>query len=174
MVHEVVIIGGGFGGVRVAKILSRWSAGWRNKNLHITLIDKSRYHTFHPNLYEVAAAHLPEAFGHIPVDYVNLKSAAIYPLEEIFLDDLNVTVLDDEVLNIDFKARKILLKNSPPKNYDFLVVGTGSETNYFNITNLNATALPLKNFFDALMIRNSIDEAFVRLPKNRNFLVANF
>src|SRR3989344_7235876 len=97
MVHEIVIVGGGFGGVRTAKILSKW-AGGSNHHIHITLIDKSRYHTFYPNLYEVAAAHLPEAFGHIPVDYVNLKSAVIYPLEEIFLDDLNVTVLDDEVL----------------------------------------------------------------------------
>src|SRR3989344_1059619 len=160
MLHEVVIIGGGFGGVRVAKKLARES--W----LHVTLIDKSRYHTFHPNLYEVAASYLPEVFGHLPLDFVELKSSAIYPLEEIFLEDLNVTFLEDEVLRADFKKKELVLKKSGRKTYDILVVAAGSETNYFGIRSLEARALPLKNFFHALLIRNAIDETFFRLAKN--------
>jgi len=159
MLHEVVIIGGGFGGVRVAKRLAQESG------LHITLIDKSRYHTFHPNLYEVAASYLPEVFGHLPLDFIDLKSSAIYPLEDIFLGDLNVTVLEDEVLLADFKKKELILKKTGQRPYDVLVVAAGSETNYFNISGLEAKALPLKNFFQALSVRNAIDEVFFRLAK---------
>ena len=146
--------------MRVAKRLARESG------LHITLIDKSRYHTFHPNLYEVAASHLPEVFGHLPLDFVELKSSAIYPLEDIFLEDLNVTFLEDEVLGANFKKKELALKKSGRKIYDFLVIAAGSETNYFGIQSLEARALPFKNFFHALLIRNAIDEAFFKLAKN--------
>lgn len=166
MVNEVVIVGGGFGGVRVAKILARL-----DEHIHITLIDKNRYHTFYPNLYEIATAYLPEAFGHLPANFFALKSSAIYPLDEIFLDDLNVTFLEDEALDIDFKRREIKLKNSAPHNYDILVIAAGSETNYFSVEGLSEYALPLKTFFDALSVRNSIDEAFIRIPKNHKIKI---
>lgn len=160
MLHEVVIIGGGFGGVRAAKILAK------EKNLHITLIDKSRYHTYHPNLYEAATAHLTEVFGHLPLNFFDLKSSAIHPLEDIFLDDQNAEVVEDEVTGVDFKKRLVALKNHSPHKYDILVLGAGSETNYFNVSGMEAKALPLKSFFDALRIRNAVDEIFFRSPKN--------
>lgn len=174
MTHEIVIVGGGFGGVRIAKILSKWSASWRRQGHHIniTLIDKSRYHTFYPNLYEVATAHIPEIFGHLPINFFDLKSSAIYPLEDIFLDDANVEVLEGEVVGVDFKKNKVRLKNSPALSYDFLVLAAGSETNYFNIAGMGRNALPLKGFFDALEIRNAIDEAFFRAPKNQIVKIA--
>ncbi len=170
MVHEIVIVGGGFGGARIAKILSKWSGS--GHHINIILIDKSRYHTFYPNLYEVAAAHIPEVFGHLPLNFFNLKSSAIYPLEDIFLDDLNVTVLESEVIGVDFKKNKVRLKNSPALSYDFLVLAAGSETNYFNIAGMGQNALPLKGFFDALEVRNAIDEAFFRAPKNHIVKIA--
>ncbi|MDP3935151.1 MAG: NAD(P)/FAD-dependent oxidoreductase [Candidatus Giovannonibacteria bacterium] len=171
MVHEIVIVGGGFGGARIAKILSKWSGGSRH-HINITLIDKSRYHTFYPNLYEVATAHIPEIFGHLPLDFFNLKSSAVYPLEDIFLDDLNVSVLEGEVVGVDFKKNKVRLKNSPALSYDILVLAAGSETNYFNIAGMGQNALPLKVFFDALEVRNAIDEAFFRVPKNHIVKIA--
>ena len=161
MVHEVVIVGGGFGGVRVAKKLSGWS-----ERIHITLIDKSRYHTFYPNLYKVATAHIPETFGHLAVNFYDLKNSSIYPLEDIFLNDLNVTVLEKEVVGIDFKKHKILFKDSEACSYDVLVLAAGSETNYFNIPGMKERALTLKSFFDALAIRNAVDEVFATSPKN--------
>lgn len=160
MIHEVVIIGGGFGGVRVAKILAK------EKNLHITLIDKSRYHTYHPNLYEVATAHLSEVFGHLKINFYDLHSSAAYSLEDIFLDDLNVSVLEDEFAGADFKKYFVKLKKGGKLRYDFLALAMGSETNYFGIPGMSANALPLKNFFDALELRNAIDELFFAAPKN--------
>jgi len=59
MMREIAIVGGGFGGVRAAKKLARWG-----KDIHITLIDKDRYHTFYPDLYEVATANLSAVFAH--------------------------------------------------------------------------------------------------------------
>ncbi|KKT56921.1 MAG: FAD-dependent pyridine nucleotide-disulfide oxidoreductase [Candidatus Giovannonibacteria bacterium GW2011_GWC2_44_9] len=177
MVHEIVIVGGGLGGVRVAKILAKWGGGGPaspagRHHINITLIDKSRYHTFYPNLYEVATAHIPEVFGHMPLDFFNLKSSVIYPLEDIFLDDLNVSVLEDEVIGVDFKTNKIRLKKFPAHNYNFLVLAAGSETNYFNIAGMSPNAFPLKGFFDALEVRNAVDEVFFRAPKNHIVKIA--
>ena len=174
MIHEIVIVGGGVGGVRIAKILSKWAGGTGGNGHHIniTLINKSRYHIFYPNLYEVATAHIPEVFGHMPLDFFNLKSSAIYPLEDIFLDDLNVSVVEDEVVGINFKKNKVKLKKSPELHYDILVLAAGSETNYFNISGMRERALPLKSFFDALAIRNAVDEAFFRAPKNHIVKIA--
>src|SRR3989338_6973856 len=161
MVKEVVIVGGGFGGVRVAQRLARRMSG-----VHITLIDKERYHTYHPELYEVATADLPEAFGHVSSEFTELRSSAAYPLADIFLHDLNVTVLHEEVSSLDFKSNALELKNGTMHSYDILVLAMGSETNYFDMTPLRTHALPLKNIWDALAVRNALDEAFATLPKN--------
>jgi len=163
MNHEVVIIGGGFGGVRVAKIIAKWG-----HNVHITLIDKSRYHTFQPYLYEVAAIYMPEVFvEHPEANFYKLRATAAYPLEDIFFDDLNVTIVEDKVVEIDFKAKEVLLRSGVSRTYDILVVAVGSDTNYFDIPGLSERALPLKSVFDALTIRNVIDEMFFNTPKNR-------
>src|SRR3989338_4460834 len=151
---EIVIIGGGFGGVRVARRLAQ------ERNVHITLIDKERYHTFHPELYEVATANIPETFGHLPLEFSELRSTASYPLVDIFSDHLNVTVLHDEVVTINFKKQETLLKSGSTHTYDVLVLGIGSEVNYFDIPHLAEYALPLKTLWDALQIRNQLDELF--------------
>ncbi len=161
MVKEVVIVGGGFGGVRAARRLSAWG-----RDIHITLIDKERYHTFHPELYEVATANLPEAGFSAPGEFYELRSTASYPLEDIFAHDLNVTVLHDAVTAIDFKKQEVGLASNKSHSYDILVLGMGSETNYFNIPHLYEYALPLKTLWDALQIRNELDELFRSKPKH--------
>ncbi|MBI2021072.1 FAD-dependent oxidoreductase [Candidatus Giovannonibacteria bacterium] len=163
MVYEVVIVGGGTGGVRAAKILSRWG-----RDVHITVIDKNHYHIFYSALYEVSTAILPESFSHMPINFFDLKSTAAINFDDIFLDDLNITFLQDEVLGIDFNKREVKLKSSKTnKNYDYLILGIGSETNYFNNTGLLAHSFSLKTVDDALNVRNAIDEAFAKLPKNQ-------
>ena len=160
MIHEVVIIGGGFGGIRVAKMLSRMSL-----DAHITLIDKNRFHTFYPDLYEVATVHISETVRP-KLNFHNILSTASYALEDVFLHELNVTILHDEVTAIAPDKHTISLKSGATHEYDVLVVGAGSETNYFNIPGLSEHALPLRSFYDALNVRNAVDEAFARLPKN--------
>lgn len=167
MTKEIVIIGGGFGGVRVAQRLAR-----RVRGAHITLIDKEHYHTFHPELYEVATADLPETFGHLPLEFRELRSTASYPLIDIFRNDINVTVVHGTVTGIDFKNQKALLEHGATYFYDVLVLAVGSETNYFGIEGLAPRALPLKTLWDALSIRNALDEAFTRAPKRQRITIA--
>ena len=162
MIHEIVILGGGFGGVRVAKDLLK-----NGQNTHITLIDKNKFHSFHPNFYEVATVYLPEKLSHTEINFHELAKTSSVSFEEIFWNDLNISIIEDEVLNIDFKNKEINLKSGVKKIYDFLVLGVGSETNYFNIPLLKKKSMPLKNLRDALLVRNAIDELFANSPKNK-------
>ncbi len=147
--------------MRIAKILSKWG-----RDIHITLIDKNNYHTYYPDLYEVATANIPEVFGHLKINFYELMSTASFHFEDIFLNDLNVTFLRDEIKGVDFQKKEILLKNSESRSYDILVIGAGSETNYFNIPGLQENSIPLKSFAEALNVRNAIDELFANSPKN--------
>ena len=162
MIQQIVIIGGGFGGVGVAKSLAKWG-----RDIHIILIDKNKFHVFYPSLYEVATAHVPEsATGHKKIDFHELFSSSSCNFDEIFLNDLNVSFLQSEVADIDFKEQKINLKTGGGIKYDFLVVGAGSEVNFFNIPGLYENSIALKNLDDALLVRNSLDELFANSPKN--------
>src|SRR3989344_6572790 len=167
MIQQIVIIGGGFGGVGVAKSLAKWV-----RDIHVTLIDKNKYHVFYPSLYEVATAHVPEsASGHKKVNFHELFSSASCSFDEIFLNDLNVSFLQGEVLRMDFKEQKVNLKSGDEIKYDFLVIGAGSESNYFNILGLYENSIPLKNLNDALLVRNALDELFATSPKNKVFKI---
>ena len=166
MNYEIVIIGGGFGGVRVAKILSR--ANWRKgEKIHVTIINKNKYHSFHPNFYEIAAAYLPEGPSHKEINFYELFRTSSVSFEEIFLENLNVSILEDEAVKIDFDKKEVFLKSGEKKEYDFLVLGVGSEANYFGISGLKEKSISLKELADALNIRNAIDELFSNLPKNK-------
>lgn len=167
MTKEVVIVGGGFAGVRVTQRLSR-----HLRDAHITIIDKSRYHTYSADLYEIATADLPESYGHLPIEFYNLRSATACLLEDIFWDCLNVTMLQQEVSDINFSKHEVLLNDGNSHMYDVLVLAVGSESNYFDIPHLEERAMPLKNLWDALSVRNALDEAFARLPKNHKITVA--
>lgn len=162
MIHDVVILGGGFGGVKVAKSLSKYG-----KDLHVTLIDKNRYHSFHPNFYEVATFFLPERPAPEEVYFHEIIKSSSVGFDEIFIHDLNVSILEDEAINVDFKNKEVILKSGTKKEYDFLVIGVGSETNYFGIEWLQKKSMPLKELRDVLLIRNTIDELFANSPKNK-------
>ncbi|MEK9175752.1 MAG: FAD-dependent oxidoreductase, partial [Patescibacteria group bacterium] len=166
MIKEIIIVGGGFGGVRVAKKLAK-----SNNDIHITLIDKSHYHTFYSDLYEVATANLAETVAHVPNEFYELKSTSAYPLENIFSNNLNVTVLYDEVVGINFQKNEVLLKSEVTKRYDYLVLGAGSETNYYNISGLYECVFPLKSLWDAMSIRNAIDEVFFNAAKKSTITI---
>src|SRR5271170_3827667 len=99
---KVIIVGGGFGGLNVAK-------GLKNANHDILLIDKTNHHLFQPLLYQVASAALS------PADIA-------IPLREIFRHQENVSVIMGDVVAIDKKGETIVLKNGDRIGYDFLVL----------------------------------------------------
>jgi len=136
---HIVILGGGFGGLNLAKSL-------RNVNARITLIDRQNHHLFQPLLYQVATA--------------GLSSVEIAkPLRSILSDQENIQVELGDVQAIDLKSRTVLMHNHSV-SYDYLAVAMGGVTSYFGHPEWAEWAPGLKSITDALHIRREILYSF--------------
>ena len=138
---RVVIVGGGFGGLAAARSL-------RNAPLRVTLIDKRNYHLFRPMLYQVAT-------GLLSADEI---SGA---LRSIFSHQKNLDVILDEVTNINPGQRLVHLGRGELR-YDFLILATGIQYNYFGHDEWRHFAPGLESLDDADLIRGKILRAFER------------
>ena len=136
MAKHVVIVGAGFVGINVAQSLA-------NTKYRITIIDKANHHLFQPLLYQVATAALSP--GDIAV-----------PVRAIFSKQKNVTVILGEVIEIDKAANTLFLGDGEQFSYDYLVLGTGAQYNYFGNNAWKTHAPGLKSLKDALTIRERI------------------
>lgn len=136
---EVVIIGGGFGGLYAALSLKRTP-------VNVTLIDRRNIHLFQPLLYQVATSGLSSA---------NISS----PLRAILRKHANARVLLAEAVDIDAENRKVVLSDGEI-HYDYLVVAAGSENNFFGHPEWEALAPGLKSLEDATEMRRRILLAF--------------
>lgn len=134
---RIVIIGGGFAGIELARRMRRLDA-------HIILIDMNNYHTFQPLLYQVATAALePESIA--------------YPFREIFRGQKNFLFRMAEVQEIVADRNK--LKTSIGEiDYDYLIIASGSKNNYFGMRDFQVNAMPMKSIAEAAAIRNLILE----------------
>lgn len=138
--RHVVIVGGGFGGLACAKSLAR-------APVHVTLLDRSNHYLFQPLLYQVAMAGLSPAEIAVPIRSV-LRSQA------------NARVLLAEVSGVDVAARRVLLRDAAPIEYDFLVLAQGAENHYFGHDAWAKVAPGLKDLDDAVEIRRRVLLAF--------------
>lgn len=145
---KVVIIGGGFGGLNVAK-------GLKKTNLDILLIDKTNHHLFQPLLYQVATAVLSP--GEIAI-----------PIREILRNQKNSTVIMGDVVAIDKKRKTLSLKNGDLLSFDYLVVATGARHSYFGNDQWESFAPGLKTVQDALQIREQILSSFEKAERIEN------
>lgn len=143
---RVVIIGAGFGGLRVAKELAR-------TELDVILIDRNNYHRFQPLLYQVATTGLD------PEDI-------IHPVRNIFSKDKNVRFILGEVVEIDRARRELYLHDGTRVWYDFLVVAGGATTNYFGVEGAAEYGYSLKDVPEAVRLRNHILRQFERAERN--------
>lgn len=132
---HVVIVGGGFGGLEVAK-------GLKNAPVRITLVDRTNHHLFQPLLYQVAMA----AISSVEI---------AYPIRSIFRKQQNVTVLMAEVTSIDLEKRKVILGNKE-LDYDYLVIAAGCQNSYFGHNEWQQHAIGLKTLRDAYTIRRAV------------------
>lgn len=137
---KILIIGAGFAGLRVARMLNNHS------NYNITLIDKNNYHQFQPLFYQVAMANL---------DASNIS----FPIRTIFQKSKNVTIRIADVTNVDSKNNRIESSIGNFK-YDYLVIATGASTNYFGNDTIEKKAFSMKSTFEALQIRNNLIQHF--------------
>ena len=143
--HHVVIVGSGFGGLAAAR------EAVANKNIKITLIDKNNYHLFQPLLYQVATGSLS------PADIA-------YPIRAVFQKHKQVTVYQDEVIDIDVAGKKVIC-NDMDFNFDSLIIATGVTHNYFGNDNWQKHAPGLKTIEDGIRMRARIFAAFEEAEK---------
>ena len=134
MKKEIVIIGGGFAGINLAKRLTN------TKGIHVTLVDKNNYNFFPPLLYQVATGFLE-------------VSNICYPFRKLFHYKRNISFRLGELQKIVSEQNKVVLSTGQ-LSYDYLVLATGTESNYFGMENVRQSALPLKTMDDAIDMRN--------------------
>lgn len=136
---KVVIIGGGFGGLRVAKELEKSDAD-------VVLIDRTNHHLFQPLLYQVATA------GLSPSDIAA-------PIRAVVGNQKNTTVLLAEVTAIDLKKKRVVYETGELQ-FDFLVLATGATHSYFGRDEWEGYAPGLKSLADATSIRSRVLSTF--------------
>lgn len=145
--HRVVVVGAGFGGLSVAKSLSR-------APVSITIVDRRNFHLFQPLLYQVATAALN-------------PSDIAYPIRTVFRRQRNVErIVLGEVVGVDPAERTVDLADGERLSYDTLVLATGATHSYFGHDDWRQTAPGLKTIEDALTIRRRILEAFERAERD--------
>jgi len=134
-VPRVVIIGGGFGGIQLAKHL-------KNAPVKVMMLDRHNYHTFQPLLYQVA-------MGAIPADSIG------FPIRRIFTKQDNFRFFLTDVKKINPESNTVST-DIGDISYDYLVVATGSNTNFFGNKEIEHFAMPMKNIPEALNLRSLI------------------
>jgi NADH:ubiquinone reductase (H+-translocating) len=152
---RVVIIGGGFAGIALAKKL-------KNKNVQVVLIDKHNYHTFQPLLYQVATG--------------GLEAGSIaYPIRKVIQEYKDFYFRLTSVKEIDTVNQKIISEIGD-LFYDYLVIATGSKTNYFGNKEIERNSMSMKTIPQSLNIRSLILENFeqavlIKDEVERNLLI---
>ena len=136
---RVVIIGCGFGGLRLAKAL-------RKAAVQVVVIDRNNYHNFQPLLYQVAT-------GALEADSI------AYPIRKIFAGQANFFYRMADVQRVD-PARNTLTTSVGDIRYDYLVLATGSLTNFFGLESIERNAMQIKSIPNALNLRSFIFQNF--------------
>lgn len=155
--QKIVIVGGGFGGIELAKKL-------RNQNVEVTILDKHNYHTFQPLLYQVAT-------GGLEADSI------AFPIRKIFKGQKNITFRVTEVEKV-IPAENKLLTTIGAIAYDHLVIATGSTSNFFGQAEIEQNAMPMKSIPEALNLRSlilqNLEAALIAKDKESEAKLLNF
>lgn len=132
---RVVIIGGGFGGLKLANKL-------RGSNFQVVLIDKNNFHQFPPLLYQVASSGLE-------------PGSIIFPFRKIFQKQKDFYFRMAEVKAV-IAERNLIETSIGELTYDYLVIASGTITNFFGNKTIEEKALPMKTIQEALELRNTL------------------
>jgi len=145
---RVVIIGAGFGGLKLARKLKR-------SNFQVVLIDKNNFHQFQPLFYQVATAGLE-------------PSSISFPLRKMFQKSDSMFIRLSKVERIDHEQKRIYAELGY-LNYDYLVSALGATTNYYGNEELQRNTLPMKSIGEALLLRNTILTHFEKSISTRSY-----
>lgn len=135
-IKKIVVVGGGFAGINFIKRLAN------DKRFHITLVDINNYNFFPPLLYQVATAFIE-------------PSSISYPFRRLFQEKENLRFHLGCLNKINVESNTIET-DTGVLSYDYLVLGIGTETNFFGMENVKKRSLPMKTINDALNLRNYI------------------
>jgi NADH:ubiquinone reductase (H+-translocating) len=138
---HVVIVGAGFGGLAAIRAL-------RHVDVDVTIVDRNNYHLFQPLLYQVASGLLD-------------PSAIASPVRTIVRRSRNVDVLRAEVTAVDLLRRRVTT-SAETLDYDYLVIASGSVTDYFNNEDARQRSTGLKDLSEALSLRSRLLGSFER------------
>jgi len=143
MSKNILIIGGGYGGIAAAKKLAKQYK--KKDDIKITLVDRRPFHTLMTELHEVA--------GHrVEPDSVRVSFAKIFGASK-------VNVVLDTITSIDFKKNQACSAVNT-YDYDYLVLGSGAEPEFFGISGIKENSFTLWSFDDAMKLRYHIDDIF--------------
>lgn len=134
MAETVVIVGGGFAGINLAKALVN------SPHYNVLLVDRNNYNFFTPLIYQVSTGFLD-------------PSSITYPFRNMFRGTKNIRFRMGELKEIVLEDKKIKLNNGDI-HYDHLVLAAGTQTNYFGNNEIEEHAIPMKTLEDALNMRN--------------------
>lgn len=134
--HRIVILGGGFGGLKLARHLAR------EPRFQLLIIDRNNFHQFQPLLYQVATA--------------GLESPSIsFPLRKVFQNRKNVFIRVAEITGVE-TSNKTVKTSTGDYKYDTLVIALGTNTNYFGNQQLKTNGMGLKSVPEAIYLRNKL------------------
>ncbi|MBW4675702.1 MAG: NAD(P)/FAD-dependent oxidoreductase [Desmonostoc geniculatum HA4340-LM1] len=143
--RRVVIVGAGFGGLQAAQSLA-------DSGADVLLIDRHNYHTFIPLLYQVAT-------GQLEPEYIAYPIRTILRRFSFLRNKPKVQFLMAEVEQIDFSGQTVET-DSCSIAYDFLVLATGSRTQFLGVTGASEYAFSMRTLEEAIAIRNQIFSCF--------------
>ncbi|MBO7295211.1 MAG: NAD(P)/FAD-dependent oxidoreductase [Bacteroidaceae bacterium] len=138
---RVVIVGGGFGGLKLANKL-------RKSNFQVVLIDRNNYHQFPPLIYQIASSGIE-------------PSSISFPFRKIFQNRKDFYFRMAKVRSI-FPEHKIIQTSIGKVKYDYLVLAAGTTTNFFGNKHVEEVAIPMKNVSEAMGLQNALLENLER------------
>ena len=138
---RVVIVGGGFGGLKLAQKL-------KNSNFQVVLVDKNNYHQFPPLIYQVASSGIE-------------PSSIAFPFRRLFQRRKDFYFRLAQVLSI-MPEEKIIQTSIGKLSYDYLVLAAGTTTNFFGNKKIEEESIPMKTLSESMGLRNAILDNFER------------
>lgn len=154
---RVVVVGGGFAGIALVE-------GLKKQNVQVVLIDKNNFHQFQPLFYQVATSALE-------------PDSIVFPFRKQISGYKNVQFRLAEVEEIE-SSRNILFTNKGKLTYDYLVLATGTTTNFFGMENVERNSLGMKDIRDSLNIRHmmlqNLEQAAITCDDDERDALTNF
>ncbi len=150
-IKKVLIVGGGFGGIAAAKELYHRHL----PNVKITLVNPTSYFEYHASLYRVMAGRSP--------------AESSIALSDIFTR--GVETVKDLIVGVDFEKKEAHGRGGSRYQYDFLIIGVGAETNYYDIPGIAEFSYSLKSLADAVRLKNHLHDSFTAGTIGNNHIV---